>query len=398
MRPRPATGRCGRLLAVATVAALAAACAAAPPGTTASPSVGSTPGPGAPGTSAHGASVNTTAPPGTTAPAPCTGARDCTLAAAAQRDGLLIGTAAKFGDPRREELEAREFSAVTAENELLWGQIHPERDRWEFTKADRIVAFAEEHHLDLTATHFLWDPASYPSVVPDWVRAITDPTELRRVMREHLQVLHDRYAGKIDRWNVVNEPVALGGHLDEANHFFRVLGPGYPAEAFAMAEQIWPEAQLVLNEDVVEYLPADADALVALATQLRQGGARVDRVGLQAHLYLGEPNWDLVATTVARLAALGVSVDFTEIDVPLQGLNRNLAPIDLDTQAAWAARLVRICLDQPACHAITFWGFDDGDTWLDDFIRPGTRPLLYDAELQPKPMRTAVLNELLEGR
>ncbi|MEJ7585529.1 MAG: endo-1,4-beta-xylanase [Acidimicrobiales bacterium] len=316
---------------------------------------------------------------------------------AGARAGLLIGTALKFGDPRRLALQQREFSAGTAENELLWSSVHPDPDRWTFEGADRVVAFADEHDLDLTATHFLWDPPALPAVLPDWVRAIDEPVALRAAMREHLGALHDRYGGRIDRWNVVNEALDVVGGLEPTNHFNRVLGPGYIAEAFEMAEEIWPEAQLVLNQHLVENIPATADALVALVRDLLADGVRIDRVGLQGHLFLGRPNWDLLESTMRRITALGPTVDLTEIDVPLRSIAGG-APIDLDQQASRGARIVRTCLAVEKCASITFWGFDDGDTWLDDFIGPGTQPLLWDADLRPKPMHDAVLEALLRGR
>lgn len=328
----------------------------------------------------------------------CATAETCSLAAAGERSDLLIGTAAKLGDAERRELQIREFNALTAEGEFLWSVIHPGPDEWDFERADALVAFAEEHDMDLTATHLLWDPPSIRSVVPDWVREITDPDELRATIRDHFEVLRDRYGGQVDRWNVVNEPIGLDGTLEEANHYHQVLGPGYVAEAFAIAEEVWPETALVLNQDLVEYISARADALVELTEELLDGGARVDRVGLQGHLFLGEPQWAQLEDTMARLAELGVTLDLTEVDIPTQGLDTSQEPIDLETQAEWGGRLVRICLDQPACGSITFWGFDDGDTWIDDFIRPGMQPLPYDADLQPKPMHAAVLEELLAGR
>ncbi|MCU1369345.1 MAG: beta,4-xylanase [Ilumatobacteraceae bacterium] len=334
--------------------------------------------------------------PGVPTPSPGCDADECSLRDAAPED-LMVGTAAKLGDPEREAIELREFDSVTSEDAFLFANIHPRPDEWDFEAADRLVAFAEEHDLDLTATHFLWDPPSIPSVLPDWIRAIDDPDELWAVLRDHFQVLHDRYAQDIDRWNVVNEPLDLDGTL-APNHFADVLGPDYVAEAFELAEEVWPETQLVLNQDSTEYLAARADAYVALAEDLLDRGVRLDRVGLQGHLVLGEPDWALIEQTVTALGDLGVIVDLTEIDIPLQGMNASAPAIDLETQAAWAARFVRTCLDEPACGSITFWGFDDGDTWLDDFVRPGTQPLLYDTELQPKPMRQAVIEELLAGR
>jgi endo-1,4-beta-xylanase len=42
---------------------------------------------------------------------------------------------------------------------------------------------------------------------------------------------------------------------------------------------------------------------------------------------------------------------------------------------------------------VTFWGLDDGQTWLNNFPVRGRRnhPLLFDRDLKPKPAFSAVL-------
>jgi GH35 family endo-1,4-beta-xylanase len=50
------------------------------------------------------------------------------------------------------------------------------------------------------------------------------------------------------------------------------------------------------------------------------------------------------------------------------------------------------------CEEVTVWGLDDSATWLDTFLgRPDTRPLLFDADLAPKPAHAAVRDALLTG-
>ncbi|MCU1499261.1 MAG: beta,4-xylanase [Acidimicrobiales bacterium] len=347
------------------------------------------------------ASTTTPGPTSTPTPVPalpegCDPPDHCPLQVAGREAGLVIGTALKFG-PEREAIEEVEFSGVTAEIQFLWSVIHPERDRYDFGGADQVVDYAQEHDKVLTATHFVWDPPGIKSVLPDWVRAITDPDELRAVLRDHFTTIHRRYAGKVDRWAVVNEPLAADGTLDEDNVFLRVLGPGYVAEAFRLAAEVWPETELVLNENLTEYLPRKAEALVEMVEGLLAEGVRVDRVGLQSHLFFGPPNLELARRTMERLGALGVAVDITELDVPLRSIT-GTAPIDLEAQGERGAGIVRACLAVPECESVTFWGFDDGDTWLDDFMGPGNRPLLYDEGLEPKPLYRSVLAALLEGR
>ncbi len=315
----------------------------------------------------------------------------------AARDHLMIGSVGALDPPERSRLAAAQFSGVSFETEFLFSSVHPAPDRWEVGPADRLLDFAKRHHQTTTATHFFWDPPGIRDVLPDWIRAIQDPAALLAAMRDHFTFLHDRYRGRIDRWDAVNEPLATGGGLEPANHFFEVLGPGWVAEALRMAKEVWPEAEMVLNESLTEYLPGKAASLVQLVTDLKAQGVPLDRVGLQAHLTLGEPKWALLASTMRQLTALGVAVDITELDVPLVPATKDRR-FDEATQARWAARVVRTCLDVPRCGSVTFWGLDDGHTWLDRFIEPGTDPLLYDARLRPKPMYEAVRAELAKGR
>jgi len=316
----------------------------------------------------------------------------CPLKVAAARAGITIGTAGKFSSTAREQLEAQQFSAMSVESQTLWSVVQPAPDRWNVRPADQVVSFARRHHLMLTATHFVWDPPGIPSVLPGWVRAIHDPEALRRAMRAYLTALTTRYGDAIGRWDTVNEPLALDGTLAD-NHFRQVLGPGYVEDAFRMAHRIAPHAQLFLNEWGAELIPAKADGLVALAARLVREHVPISGVGIQTHLQTGDPNWPLFAATLRRITALGLTVVISELDLPTQPGEAS----PLDAQAARAAHVVRLCLRTPRCTQITFWGFDDGDTWLDSYLHPGTRPLLFDAVLRPKPMFFAVRRALLDA-
>jgi endo-1,4-beta-xylanase len=351
---------------------------------------------GHPGLGGPGVPPTTTAAPATTGSTldatRCARATPaaCPLKVAATRAGLTIGTAGKFSSTAREQLEAQQFSALSVESQTLWSVVQPAPDRWNFRPADQVVSFASRHHLLLTATHFVWDPPSIPSVLPAWVRTIHDPEALRRAMRAYLTALTARYGGAIGRWDTVNEPLALDGTLAD-NHFRRVLGPGYVEDAFRMAHQVAPHAQLFLNEWGAELIPAKAAGLVALASRLLREHVPISGVGIQTHLQTGDPNWPLFAATLRRITALGLPVVISELDLPTQPGEAS----PLDAQATRAAHVVRLCLRTPRCTQVTFWGFDDGDTWLDSYLHPGTRPLLFDAALHPKPMYFAVREALL---
>jgi len=324
----------------------------------------------------------------------CVEAQPQSLREAAAGTGVRVGVAAAPGDPEAERLLLEEFDAVSAEGELLWRVIHPTPEEWNFEPADRLLSFTFEHGLETTVTHFVWDQAVDFSGTPAWVKEIANPDELRTVMRQHLSTLSARYGERIDRWIVVNEPFNyLNGTLYE-NHFYRVLGPDYIAETFRIASEAAPHSQLWLNEILVEYSPPKAAALVALARDLVERGVPIDGVSLQGHLFLGEPSYRLIRSTMREIGDLGLATAITELDAPMSVD----VPDRLEVQARQMAGMVEACLGVAACNSVTWWGLHDGISWINWLLGPDLVPLLFDASLTPKPAYFAVRDALERGR
>ena len=64
----------------------------------------------------------------------------------------------------------------------------------------------------------------------------------------------------------------------------------------------------------------------------------------------------------------------------------------LELQRTTYRDVVRVCVAEPRCEALTFWGFTDAHTWIS-----GDRPLLFDVQYMPKPAYYGVL-DALRGR
>lgn len=75
------------------------------------------------------------------------------LRALAKERGISIGTAVQMqllrSDQSYQDLLVRHFSKLTPEYEMKFGPLHPERDRFNFSAADGIVAFAKEHEQEV---------------------------------------------------------------------------------------------------------------------------------------------------------------------------------------------------------------------------------------------------------
>ena len=331
------------------------------------------------------------------APRSCHESR-ATLRCAARHADLRVGVGHEAGVRADDRLVARQFDSVTLENSLQWRVVHPAPGRWDFSGADRTIAWARRNRLRLTATHFVWDQILYQST-PAWVEQISDPRQLRRVMARHLRTITRRYGSSINRWIAVNEPLRYGGDTAaiQENHFSHVLGRDWIAETFRVAHGAASRAQLWLNEIFTEADPAKAGALVKLARSLVARHVPIDGVGLQGHLFTSllqptAPNAKLVRRTLRKLTALGLEVSFTEIDAPT-------FPQTPDRRAEQARRirtLVTACRRFRRCTSLTFWNLHDGRSWLSDlFGRGDLAPTLFSASLRAKPAYFAVRRALL---
>ena len=320
----------------------------------------------------------------------CSDAATCTTRQLADSAGVILGTAvaaSHLDEPAYRTTLVDTFNSITPENELKWASIHPGPDVWNFGPADEIVAFARAHDLQDKGHNLIWDQATIDST-PDWVLAIDDPDQLRRVVTEHITKVMTRYQDSVDRWDVVNEPLeTLGSGLYD-NHFRHVLGDEYIDQMFTIAHTAAPDEQLWLNEAAVEYLPKKAAALVSLVAGLVQRGVPINGVGIQGHLVGGTVDATALERLVADLEALGVQVAITELDIPARD------PVDpLAAQADTYRKAFAACLAQ-RCREVTLWGFTDRYTWIDGTFGEGLAPLPFDRDYQRKPALAAIRDQL----
>jgi endo-1,4-beta-xylanase len=292
-------------------------------------------------------------------------------------------------DPVYRATLLREFNAITPENAMKWGPVHPTEDGWRFDPADRLVEFAEAHGLQVHGHTLV-----YHDQLPRWV----DPGMSRRRMAGalalHVETLVGRYRGRVAAWDVVNEAVATRGGL-RPTVFLRVLGPGYVAEAFRLAHAADPAARLYYNDCEADALGPKADAVYALVRRLLDDGVPVHGIGLQMHLRAARPPAPAdIAANVARLAALGLAVRISEMDVRIRWVRRG---DPLTRQRRVYEDAIGACAGMPGFVGVTFWGVTDAHSWIHDAFGADA-PLLYDRDYAPKPAYFGVRDALTAGR
>jgi endo-1,4-beta-xylanase len=311
------------------------------------------------------------------------------LRTAAAAAGKLVGTAVQssyLNDARYAAVFSRHFNYVTAEYEMKWDPIEKTRGAENFSGGDAIANYAATHGMQVKGHALVWHQA-----VPPWVEGL-DAAELRTELERHIRSVASHYRGRVVAWDVVNEAIDDAGFGLRNSIFRQKLGDGYIAEAFRIAHEADPQALLFYNDYGGEGTGGKSDAIYTLVSGLRAQGVPIDGVGLQMHVRAAAPPSGAdVSANMRRLAALGLRVNISEMDVRTgdAGTTASLAA----QQSAYHA-LVGACVAEPACDAVTFWGFTDAHSWI--YSQYGVdAPLLFDAQYAPKPAFYGVLDALM---
>ncbi len=314
------------------------------------------------------------------------------LRSLASQQGFLIGSA--VGDNLLErdwqyrEVFAREFNTLTTENEVKFIIVHPERDRYDFTRPDALVKFAQAHNMLVRGHTIVWFHA-----LPRWLTENQfTRDEMKEILRDHIQTLVGRYRGQVQHWDVVNEPLASDGSLRDTI-WMRTIGPDYIDLAFRWAHEADPDAKLYLSE-YGEGLNSKADSLYLLAKELKERGVPIDGVGFQTHIgFLSANDPTEVAENMKRFNEIGLEIVITEMDVPLTQFSGSFEE-KLAQQADMYRYFLRVCLAAPNCNTLNLWGFTDRYTWLKSFLGTVKEPLIFDINYRPKPAYYAMFEEL----
>jgi endo-1,4-beta-xylanase len=320
--------------------------------------------------------------------------------------GFHIGTAVAGGghhetqpypdpfthDQKYRQVLAREFSSVSAENQMKWDYIHPERDGYNFGMADKIVKFAQQNRQVVRGHTLLWHNQN-----PAWLTDGTfTPDELRGILRDHIKTVVGRYKGRIQQWDVANEIFTETGALRTTeNIWIRELGPGIIADAFRWAHEADPRAKLFFNDYGVESVNAKSDAYFALIKELRAKRVPVHGFSAQAHLSLRYGFPDDLQTNLRRFAKVGLQTAITELDVRMDLPDGGVpTPEQLRQQADYYQRTLTACLNVRGCDSFTVWGFTDKYSWVPVFFEgEGAANIMWD-DFTRKPSYYALRSTL----
>ncbi|MER0440368.1 endo-1,4-beta-xylanase [Emticicia sp. W12TSBA100-4] len=319
---------------------------------------------------------------------------------------FLIGTALNNSqidekDAAVNDLIKKQFNAATPENIMKSALIHPKWDTYDFTMADKLVEYGKKNNIKINGHTLVWH-----SQLPNFIRGIKSSDSIRTFFTDHIKTVAGRYKGKVFSWDVVNEALNEDGTLRNSV-FLKHLGEGYLADAFKLAQEASPNTELYYN-DYNNEQPAKRAGCIKLIKKIQESGARIDGVGIQGHWHLGKIPLKDIEESILEYSALGLKVMFTELDIEVlkrdfQGADvgqrmanspdmnpyTNGLPENIQKQLAddYEALFKLFLKHKDKVTRVTFWGVNDGDSWLNNWpVRGRTSyPLLFDRSNQPKP-------------
>lgn len=223
---------------------------------------------------------------------------------------------------------------------------------------------------------------------PGWLTSGDfNSSTLQQLLQEHIINVAGAFADDsgVIGWDVVNEALNNTG-VKPSNPWSRL--PGFVEVAFAQAKSTTASSQLLFYNDYgAEGSGAKSDEVYHYLQHMLNSGYKVDGVGLQMHVSTAYyPPFADVAANMARLAALGLDIHITEMDVGCKG---GCDAAGLRKQAEIYAGMLRVCLQQPKCKNFETWGFSDAHSW-----RATETALPFDANYAPKPAFYALVGVL----
>ncbi|WP_198513416.1 endo-1,4-beta-xylanase [Confluentibacter lentus] len=347
----------------------------------------------------------------------------------AYKEAFLMGCALNVEvssglDSISQNIIVQQFNSITPENVMKAEVVNPEPGVYNFKDADDFVEFGQKNNLFIVGHTLIWH-----NQTPVWFfhddkgNPNTPEAQIER-LRQHIETVAGRYAGKVRAWDVVNEVIDNDGSYRSETAWVKSVGNGDELikNAFKYASEYAPNTELYYN-DFNAWRPEKRDGIMRMVRMLKKENIRIDGIGIQGHWGLNYPKTEYIEAAIDSFASLGVKVMITELDVDVLPLTKEgqiigtgmlhpqfqleefktyldpyqhgLPVAEEEALANRYAELFEIFYrKRDKIDRVTVWGLHDGMSWKNDYPIFGRTnyPLLYDRNKKPKPALNAILN------
>lgn len=295
-----------------------------------------------------------------------------------------------------------EFSSISAEYEMKMDQISTASGVYNWTVADKIVAYGNANGINVHGHALVWHNS-----VPKWLKDFSGTdAEFAAEVKKYITDVVTHYAGKIKSWDVVNEAVDDNGGTMRNTIFLQRMGTNYVKDCFQWAKNAAAAAGdtsllLFYNDYATSTNIAKQDKVYSILDDLK-ANKLIDGVGFQMHNTYLSPTKAQIETDLNRAVTKGLKIHVAELDIQVNQSN-DISTFTNDRRLAQKEKykeIVQLYNALPAAnkYAITVWGMKDNESWIPfstELNHPGNDwPLLYDSNFKIKSSHTGFLEGL----
>ncbi len=295
-----------------------------------------------------------------------------------------------------------EFSSISAEYEMKMDQISTASGVYNWTVADKIVAYGNSNGINVHGHALVWHNS-----VPQWLKDFSGTdAEFAAEVKKYITDVVTHYAGKVKSWDVVNEAVDDNGTSMRNTIFLKRMGANYVKDCFQWARNAAIAAGdnsllLFYNDYATSTNLAKQDKVFNIIDDLKTSNL-IDGIGFQMHNNYLNPTKAQIETDLNKAVAKGLKIHVSELDIQVNQSN-DISTFTNERRLAQKEKykeIVKLYNGLPAAnkYALTVWGMKDNESWIPfstELNHPGNDwPLLYDSNFAIKSSHTGFLEGL----
>lgn len=331
-----------------------------------------------------------------------------------------IGTSvSKFdlnSDKAKEEL-VKHYNSMTAENQMKpmylldknENMAHPEKYNLQpamrYDSAKKYLEFAKENGIALRGHTLVWHNQTpiwffkegfLDDVQAPWADRQTMLARMEWYIRSVLTFVQTEYPGVIYAWDVVNEAIE---EKDEEgwrkrSPWYQTVGEEFVLYAFRFARKYAAPGVKLFYNDYNTFQPFKRETILNYIVKPLMKETLIDGIGMQSHFVMDGIDHALkeYEKTLCCYGATGLEIQSTELDIhnadsseeglkKLADAYRKLFTLFVKAKKEGKANLT----------CVTFWGMKDDVSWLTEFRRERSYPLLFDDSWGEKEAYHAVV-------
>ena len=323
----------------------------------------------------------------------------------AYADRFSIGVAVnswQLADQDTLDVITKDFNSFTTENEMKPDYILDYNATLEADdgmpainteRLDEIMTMAEDAGLVMRGHTLVWH-----SQTPEWLFYEDYDTSKDYASRETMLARMEHYIksvmtfcqeehpGVIYAWDVVNEAVSDSGGYRTDSPWYITIGGEYIEKAFEYASKYAADGVKLFYNDYNCTIAEKRKTIFTMANNLYAKGL-IDGIGMQSHHDIKYFDVSSIEKSIIMFAEIGdIEIQLTELDFHYNDSSDEA----MNEQAEKYKEIFDLLVDLQDSEIanitnVTFWGLNDGLTWLTHHKGEDSYPLLFDADHNAKP-------------